>query len=466
MPVPLPVPHAGTVETVVPLKKQVPAIGSVSFPTEIAGGQWKVSVKKESDTQYLFTVSPSSNTENRAYVYAYVNAWGEESGPSQPLLTEVVPGIGLQLQLIAPPANHGYVDITKFRLYRTNTGSQSTDYQFVADYDISAAAGTWQNVNDNIANGELGEVMSTLGWAPPPAGIKGLKMMGNGIAVAFKGQELWFSEPYLPSVMKQGNTLTFPNAIVGLQPYEQNCFVTTTANPWLVNGVAPDAMTQMQLPEIQAGVNKNAITQLGNTVIYLSHDGLVLARGLDTSITQSQQLFTRRTWRERYAQNLPFARLTAHDGMVLVSFDNGAMGFILRLDEAPGLTRYDQPAHATTIWPENDWMYVTNGTAINAFGGSPNTLPWIWHSQDFILPKPSNFGCFQASGTGEVSFTFYVDGAFKHSATVQLTSLTQTFRLPSGFVGTRWSVEINGEINSSVTRLHIATSPLELQGVS
>jgi hypothetical protein len=90
----------------------------------------------------------------------------------------------------------------------------------------------------------------------------------------------------------------------------------------------------------------------------------------------------------------------------------------------------------------------------------------VWQSQEFVIPRPTNFGCFQATGLGSVTFKFYCDGVLKHTKVASLSASPNVFRLPSGFVASKWSIRMEGDSNSMVTRLHVATSPLELQGVS
>lgn len=441
-------------------KVTVPISGSVPVPGTPG---WSASLTKESDTTYLVSIGPGSSVENRAYAYTYVNIWGEESGLSTPTLIECTPGIGVVLGLsYSPPA--GYQAINRFRLYRTNTGTSATDYQFVAEYTATGSI----TIADNVSNAELGEVAPTMGYEPPPAGLTGLVMMANGVAVAFKGADLWFSEPYLPAVMKSSNTMSFPNKIVGLQPYEQSLFVTTKANPWLVSGVSPDSMSQVMLPETQAGVSKNSITQVGNNVIYLSHDGIVMARGLDTSVGQSLQLFTRKTWRGEYGDMLSQARLSTHDGMVLCTFDNGHPGFMLRVDEAGGaMTRYPFSTFATAVWPENDWLYLAHGSEVYAFGGSEDTGMAIWWSRDVTIPKPHNFGCLQIRGSGTVNVLVMVDGVpvFESAIGDLVDTLPQMHRLASGYAGTVWSVYLAVHPGGSVKSVYLATTPSELRDV-
>jgi hypothetical protein len=451
-----------TLDTGDPIKVAVPLSVSTPIPT-IGGGKWKVTCTKQSATVFKFFVNTGGVVESRAYIYTYVNQWNEEGSPSAPLIVDATPGIPVRLQLTFTQTTT-YQTLSKIRVYRTSTGSTNTEYQFVEE--ITNPTVGPHTYTDSIETSKLGGVLSSLGHVPPPAGLTGLVALPNGVMAGFVGKELWFSEPYLGYAWKVANSMSFPNAIKGIEPYENSIFVTTTANPWLVNGVSPESMSQSMLPEIQAGVSKNSITAVGNNVAYLSHDGIVLARGLDTALSQSLQLFTRETWRARYGNNLSSARLSAHDGALICTFDNGTEGFILRLDETTGaFTRYSPAVNAAAVWATNDWLYFARGTTVYAHKGDPNTLPWVWWSKDTLLPKPHNFGCCQVRGTGSVTIEFYGDGTLRQTKTITLTDTPQTFRMLAGYKATKWSVKITGTANAILKQLTLADSPKELQGV-
>lgn len=448
-------------------KVSVPLTGYASLPTDIGSGAWSVSVIKESDTQYLFQIGANSGVEARAYAYTYVNQWGEEGDASEPVMFDTVPGLGVSLSLYVD-SDGAFVPLSAIRLYRTNTGTNDTSFQFVKEISLTGVTrAAWLPVADAITSDSLGEVISTVGYDLPPTAPSTMALMGNGMLCVAKGNELYVSEPFLPYAFNPGNALAFPHKIVGLCAYENSLFVTTTGVPYLVNGASPDSLVQQALPEVQAGVSQQSITRLGNTVAYLSHDGIVVAQGLNTTIGASLQMFTRKDWRDRYGSKLTQARLAAHDGQLVCTFDDGSEGFVMRLDEANGsFTRYSEPTYCSHVWEVNDWLYTAFGGTIYAFGGDPSaTLPFTWWSKDFILPKPANFGALQIHGTGTVTVTLYADGVSRIVKTLTLSSSPTIFRLPSGFVAARWSIKLVGASGASVRWVNLAVSPHEFQNV-
>lgn len=445
-------------------KVSIPLTGSTPLPVDIAGGAWSVSAKKDGTTDnYLISIGPGSTVETRAYVYTYRNIWGEEGAPSQPAMLDVTPGLGAYVQ-VTLDTHTDYRLIDTAILYRTNTGSNGTDYQFVKEIPVSSP-GAYQTL-DNVPNSDLSEVMSTLGYEPAPDGCTAATLMGNGVLALLRGNEVWLSEPFLPYAFNPASALSLPSRAIGCAAQENSLFVTTTSTPYLITGVSPEAMTMQPLPETQAGLNKNSICAVGDKIAYLSNDGIVLARGLDTTIGASMQLFTRTEWRARYGSSLSQARLSSHDGYLLGTFDDGAEGFILRLDEAEGaFVRYSETVAATHVWAANDWLYLAYNATVYAFQGSSDSMPWVWWSKDSILPAPHNFGAFQITGSGSVTVYVYADGSLQHTEVVSLTGGPVMFRLPSGFTAGRWSIKLSGSGGAYVRRAYLVTSPSELRGV-
>jgi len=310
----------------------------------------------------------------------------------------------------------------------------------------------------------LGEPLSTQGYYPPEQTLVGICMMANGIMCGFSGNELHFSEPYLPYAWNPQAIKPFSHRIVGVCPFEGGLYVTTTAHPHIVMGASPDAMTDAKVPAIQAGVTKGSICNLGPYVAYASHDGLVLARGLDASLEQSFKFWTRDEWRTLYGNKLANIRLNAHDGSVVVWFDDGTPGFLLRLEEeALSLTQLSEPIQAAFVHPLADALYVAAGSAVYEFCAGAARNPFTWRSKDFILPKPTNLGVAQLVGDGSVTLEVYADDNLRFTQEVTLVDTGALVRLPAGFLARSWSFGLAGA--GEVREMYAATTIPELQNV-
>ena len=86
----------------------------------------------------LVVIDRDDIVEPRHYVTTFVNSFGDESAPSLPSdLMQVYPSDLVAIKAPTVPASPlGPRSITKWRLYRTNSGSTSTEYQFVMEQAI------------------------------------------------------------------------------------------------------------------------------------------------------------------------------------------------------------------------------------------------------------------------------------------------------------------------------------------
>lgn len=426
------------------------------LPTGVGNGVWQATLTKASDTEYDVILDTDGDTETRAYVFTIVNTYGEEGSPSEPLLVDVVPGMGQVIEC-AIPAQGSYVSFGKARLYRTATGTNDTTYLFVGEY--TCTPGSALTIYDTVETSQLGEQLSALGYSPPPQTLRSIVVLPNGIMAGLKGNEVWFSEPYMPYAWKPGNAITMQDAGVGACVYEQSLFVTTTGRPRLFSGVSPDAITETIIPSPQAGVSKRSVGQVGPYVAFLSNDGVVIVRGTDATPTDSLRLFTREVWRERFASALASSRITSHDGKAYITFDNGASGFVLNLEDQSGCVWLDETVDAAFIHPEADALYISQGANIYNLHVGPSRKSYTWQSKDFVTPAPMNFGALQLIGSGSLTYSLYADGGVVSTATVSLSSAGTIVRLPSGFKAKIWSITLEG--TGIVQEANLAVMPAE-----
>jgi hypothetical protein len=456
-----------------------------SWPAELSGYSASLSIKEQARVQptdpitYYMEVELHSRTDyltSRAYSYSYVNVWGEEGALADPLLIEdIIEGQQVKLSYTPPPAGHGYCPIQKVRIYRTATGSGGTDYLFVADVDPINTSEPY--FLDTLTGDQLGESAQTVDFLPPPQNLKGLAMLPNGILAGFVANEIYLMEPYLPYACVRKNIKTLPYNIVSLLAGETGLYAVTSAHPYLLSGVTPDSIVPQKIAAIQGGVSRKSICDAGQVAIYASRDGLVMLRGLDASLDGSFKLFTREKWLEFVGgeANLQHLHLCAHDGAVLGWFDNGYAGFLVRLDEAQGLTRIPNSGiTASLVSPEDDALYLAKGTSIAVFRKGTTRRQWQWWSKDYIVPKPTNFGALQVVGDGPVSIQVAADGQIIHTIptqdmTPEVNGKRQDqmiFRLPPGFKARRWMALAIGEAGySEVREIYLAETVQELRNV-
>jgi hypothetical protein len=186
-------------------------------------------------------------------------------------------------------------------------------------------------------------------------------------------------------------------------------------------------------------------------------------QGAQASLTTSFQFFTRKDWQDKFGTKLSKMRLNAHDGSLVVWFEDGTPGFLIRFEEeTSSLTNLSEPIYAAFVHPLADALYVSNGNSIYEFRAGNTRKSLAWWSKDFIVPKPTNFGAMQLIGSGSLTLEVYADGTMTHTQAVSLDDRGFAIvRLPSGFLARRWSFKFTG--SAEISEAYLANSVTELQ---
>ncbi|PAX16468.1 hypothetical protein CLI92_09040 [Vandammella animalimorsus] len=423
-------------------------------------------VTKGEDGQGLLEVDEDRRIETRFYMVTYVTDWGEESAPSPVSdLVEIDQNDSVTITCPAPPAGR---HITKWRIYRSNSGTEQAAFQFVEEL-----LATQLSFTDSVKNEQLGEVCPTIGWAEPPyrwdsrspASIKpprgddpylrGVVAMPNGIVAGFVDNFVAFCEPYHPYAWPVEYQITTETPIVGLGVFGQTLFVGTMANPYLISGADSASMSADKLDADQACVSRRSIVSVGSGVVYASPDGLCLASGRGVELLTAA-FFSREEWQALRPAQI-FA--AAHDGAYY--FWAGGQCYVLDVPSRK-LGTVSLPATAVFRDRITDHLYVAAGGQVRqAFAVGRRT--GRWRSRVHVLPAQAPFAWLKVVGDQSpaqpVTVRWFGDGALRYE--VQVSS-TRPVRLPPG----RWlehELEIEGQ--PRVTQLVLASSTEEMQSV-
>ncbi len=411
---------------------------------------WQLSLAKvgsANDYSVAFAASSNeANKESKAYVYTYANIYNEEGPASAPTIisANMLLAVSLTVQRDAQTAD--YAPIKEIRLYRTPSGSEIADYFFVGAIPVLGQEGLNFAFNDNIAASGLNEALASTSYYPPNPLLVGLLSLQNGILMAWKGNEVHFSDAYKPWSWPPEYVLTFGDAsVTGAIALGAGVLVTTSGRPVLVSGIAPDAMTQSTLGAQQAGVSKWSLADIGGMVIYASHDGLIALEGGQPGLQFSNRFFTHDVWRTRYANGLDTMRFTVWDGRLIVySSAQAFVPFMISLDEARG-EMTDLPALVAScsfISPLVDQCYFARGTGLYQFAGGLDASA-LWTSRELVVNRPGNFAVMQVVCSGTWSVKLWADGVLRHTQNNITSNLT--FRLPGGFLAERWQFTLQGQ---------------------
>lgn len=427
-----------------------------------------------SGTTGTLTLAASSqqgaNQETLAYVYTYVNDYEEEGPPSDATL--VTHEIGLEVDVTVTLDESilaaGYNPIGEIRVYRTPSGSSTANYFYAGSiyptYSLTSDPTTFV-LKDTVLSADLGEELASNNYYPPPPGLVGLGSLPNGILYGWLDNALYFCNAYMPWAWNPANVLTFPNAIVGALPIGGGLVISTTASPFVVSGLTPDAMSAAALNISQSGISKWSFANVGGQAMYASQEGIVVIQGVFGSLEYSDRFFTRDVWKQRYSAGFAHMRFAAWDGRLVVWSDNDSFTpFMIRFEEAGGQMT-DLPgfsAQGSFVSPITDGFYYLIGDTVYDFNeGDPQTA--IWTSREMVLPHPTNFGAAEVICTGQWVFTLYADnddGVFVQRFQTELNAGGTRFRLPGGYKSRRWQVSLIG--SGELTELRIAESMREL----
>ena len=283
------------------------------------------------------------------------------------------------------------------RIYRSNTGSTNTEFQFLVELPITTAAYT-----DSIDADALGEILPSTTWIGPPdddpniypnGQMLGLTFIANGVFAGFSGRMLCFSEPFLPHAWPADYRLTLEDNIVGLGVTANGIAVVTEGPPYFVGGTDPASMTAIKLDSAQACLNKNSIVDMGDYVLYAGPDGLVAISGNDVQIV-SKGVISPEQWKDAAGTFRPAAISAFRYKETYVAFDlSSSTGWVY--DPKGQENMFTTLASASAIRggyedKTNGDLYLIVGDNIFKYREGTSTQTLIYKSGKFVTPAPTS----------------------------------------------------------------------------
>lgn len=452
----------------------------------------------------------SGATETRAYVYAWVSAYGEEGPPSPPTLYTTHINATWDITLTAPGSGvTTNRNIEKVRIYRTITGSTgSTTYYFVHEMLIASTTYADTTPTTTVA---ANNILESVFYEPPPTDLLGMIAMPNGIVAGFRTNEVWFCEPYLPHAWPSIYTLAVEHEIVGLGVVGQTLIVCTTGSPYAISGVSPASMSQSRLAFSEPCLSRGSIVSTPNGVAYASPNGVVMAVPGQVQVV-TRNLITKDKWLDPdnflFVPSLRAAVLnggyycwgsvlngcfepTAFDmdnfqkddftgsyRGAFIDLSNPRISFTKLFNEDPTYNCY------ADIWSGE--VFVIRDGKVNWLDIAPNRAhePFLWRSKVFTLPNRRNLEALR------VWFTTFPDtpelNPVRNTASVQTLANDQYglvrlyadgnlvmtrelrtdgefMRAPSGFKAAYYEIEIEARVK--VTSIELAAVAKDLINV-
>lgn len=335
--------------------------------------------------------------ETRVYVYTYISTFGnvkQESAPSSASnLVDVQPGQNVQLSGFdsgtMPDAAY---NITHMRIYRSVAGTASDAFVFVEEVPINTTVYT-----DDTPAAELGEILQTDGWGPPPPDLQGLVAHPNGFFAGFVGSSIYFSVPYYPHAWPIGFAIAVEDEIVGLAVFGASIVVMTIRHPYILSGADPTQMAVEKVPIIQPCANKQSIASDLYGVLYASPEGMV-GIGPDMRGVVTGGLFRRDEWQEQLPALLSGA---VYDGRYFGTYPSTPLrnkAMVISRDDPPALSNLSLRASAVHVDSMTGRFYYVNPDDDKIYEldwSESATLNYEWMSKVFDLPFGMTFSALQ-----------------------------------------------------------------------
>ncbi len=436
------------------------------------------------------TVTATETPETRAYVYTLVTSLGEEGPPSLASTTlDVTSTETVTVSMPTgnnPSGNYFFSSTAKKRIYRSNTGSQFTDFQFVAEVAFATTS-----YADTVKSSALSEVLPSGSWIGPPddntslypdGPMLGLTAVGNGVMAGFSGKRFCLSEPYLPHAWPIDYRITLEEDIVDIAATGNGVVALTDGTPYFITGTDPAALTPIRIDLAQACVNKNSVVDMGEFVLYAAPDGLVAVSG-STGEVVSRGLISVDQWSTSFHPTL--IRAFRHEGTYVAFYNNGGSlgGWVYdpRASEASFSTiTLSAEVRGGFEDPKSGQLYVIEGNKIRKYRGGASNNTLTFKTKKFVTPAPVSMAWVSVHAEAyPVTVKVYGDGALISNYTLSESSgvYTQATTTPSGIsngtlrepimrlpsaVASEWEVEVSGAV--SINEICLAQSMDEIRG--
>ena len=301
------------------------------------------------------------------------------------------------------------------RIYRTLTTSSGTEYHYVVT--LPGATAMYNDIAPDSAVAR-GEVLPSATWEMPPANMKGIVILANGIAAGFAGNEVLFSEPFKPYAWPAGYRQTYDQDIVAIGLSGTTLVGMTTGNPFTITGVEPVTMGggMEKLGVAWPCMAKRGVASFAFGVGYPAPQGMVII-GANSDIV-TKDLFTQKEWAELNPDTF-FAVSADNRYYCGYSVDDSMLMFVIDKAENASFIKVNQKI--TAIWadPATGKLYVAADKKIYQWEGDVGTkLSYEWKSKKFLTASPVNYGAAKIDADFDMSEAELASAQNSHHAAI------------------------------------------------
>ena len=381
-------PRVGTVATLVSGSSGYPVNSyRLGVPAPSAG----LTAEKSGD------VAEGETPNSVSYVYTLVTAMGEEGPPSAAsgiLDITTTETVALTLPTFNNPSgNYNFGAGSLKRIYRSNTGSTNTQFQFLTQISYNSTTYT-----DTTSSANLGEIIPSATWIGPPddsslypdGPLKGLIPLSQGTMAGFTGKRFCLSEPFLPHAWPIQYRITTEEDIVAIASTANGVAALTDGQPYFITGTEPSAMTAIRVDLAQACVNARSVVDMGDYVLYAGPDGLCSLQSSQGQIVTKSQVSVKQ-WNADF--NPTTIRAFRHEGTYVAFHAGGGWVYDPRGGEA-ALSTLTVAADIRGGYrnPKDGQLYVIVGNKIKKYQGASGKNTLKFKSKKFISTSPISMG--------------------------------------------------------------------------
>ena len=439
------------------------------------------------------TASTTQTPNDVSYVYTFVSSFGEEGPPSAAsTIIELTDTETVVVDVPSFPTSGAFTDNRNFnagakkRLYRSNTGSTNTTFQFVAETDY-----TNTTITDNKDADELGEVLPSSDWIGPPdddtslypdGPMINLIPLAQGVMAGFTGKRFCLSEPFLPHAWPISYRITLEEDIIAIASTANGVAALTNGQPYFITGTDPSAMVSVRIDFAQACVNRSSVVDMGEYVLYAGPDGLCAVQSASGSVV-TKGLISVSQWNSDFFPTQ--IKAFYHEGTYVAFYQDGSTnaGWIYDpRSENATLTTFTTSSVVQggyTI-PKTGELHIIVGDRVMKFRGATDNRILKFKSKKFVTPTPLSMSWVSVHANEyPATVKVFADGNLVAHFSLAYSSneYTQTTTVPSGIsngtlaepiirmpavVGQEWEIQVEG---SDINEFCLAQSMDEIRAL-
>lgn len=458
-------PRMGTVTSMVSGASGYPA---VSYRLGVPAPETAPSIAKSG------TPDSTQTPDDVSYVYTFVTALGEEGPPSPasaPIERTDTETVSVSMPSSEHPSgNYNFGAAALKRIYRSNTGSSNTTFQFLAEVPFTSVS-----YEDNTPSAGLGEVLPSESWVGPPddnaslypdGPMQGLTALANGVFAGFSGNRFCLSEAFLPHAWPIEYRITLEEDIVAIGAISNGVVALTNGRPYFITGTDPSAMTAVQLDIAQACVNSRSVVDMGGYLLYAGPDGLVAVSGGRGEVV-TEGLISSKQWVSDF--NPTGFRAFRYENTYVAFWTDGTehLGFVFDprgTETAISRLTTDGRVNGGYANPKDGELYLVIADKVKRYRGAGTKRTLTWKSKKYVTPKPVGMSWLSVEAQDwPVEVKVWGDGTLiaHYSLTYAANVYTQAVTVPAGasigtlrepimrlppVVAQEWEVQVSGAV--------------------